>query len=157
MITIRLTNGMFTVVDDDDFDRVKDYNWQHRSRKGAPSYVGCTKSKNKIKRWIHLHRLIMNCPENMEVDHIDGDGLNNCKSNLRICTHRENILNRSVNKRKDNSMKGVGLHEGRWRSRIASEGKKFFLGHFPTMELAAIAYNEKAKELHGEFAKLNPI
>lgn len=96
-----------------------------------------------------------------EVDHIDGDTHNNCWCNLRKCNRIQNAQNKG--KRKTNTLgyKGVyPLHHGAkvyYLSKIQSNGKTYYLGSFTTPEDAALAYNRKASELHGDFAKLNEI
>lgn len=85
-------------IDDDDFDKIKKYNWRAQVMKRTGydqiyviSHQRIAPYKNKT---IYLHRLIMNCPEGMVVDHINGDTLDNRKVNLRVCTRSENLLNR---------------------------------------------------------------
>lgn len=106
-----------------------------------------------------LHRLIMDPPSDMEIDHINGDRTDNRKSNLRICGKSENIKN--VKKRKDNTSgwKGVRWLKNRrkWLACLQVDGKYKHLGHFNTPEEAAKAYNRGAIKYHGEFAKLNKI
>jgi len=106
----------------------------------------------------YLHRLLAQAfipnPEGKpEVDHIDGDPLNNCLSNLRWCTRAEN--NRNVGKRITNTSgyTGVSFHKasGKWQAYIYVNGKNKHLGLFHTKEEAAAVYEEAAKELHGEF------
>lgn len=91
----------------------------------------------------------------MEVDHINGNRLDNRRENLRICTHAKNMVNRGVYKNNTSKFKGVSKHKGenKWRAIVA--GKQ--IGQFDTDIEAARAYNAKMIELHGEFAKLNPV
>jgi len=107
---------------------------------------------------IPMHRLILNTPKGMLTDHKDGDGLNNQKSNLRVCNHSQNNSNRKVRVGKCGYM-GVKL-ENRWRNPyyyawIRGDGRQIYLGIFKTPEDAARAYDEAAKKYHGEFANLN--
>lgn len=108
---------------------------------------------------IYLHRLIMNPPNDMYVDHINGNPSDNRVSNLRVCTKHQNNIN--VTKRAGTSSVYKGViykHDrGKWQSRITFGGKTIYLGCYLSEEEAALAYNEKAKELFGEFAKLNEI
>ena len=122
---------------------------------------------NKRKTTIRLHRLIMDTPIGMETDHINGNGLDNRKSNLRVCTKSENQRNRGAHVNNTSGYKGVvymkkskrmkNPYKKPWRARIGSEGrgKKLNIGHYATKEEAARAYDAKAKELHGEYAYLN--
>lgn len=116
-------------------------------------------------RYGYLHRLIMNCPNNKEVDHIDKNTLNNKKSNLRICTHSQNCLNRnSPNIKKTSKYKGVSYrtdinecNKNKWRAQISYKGKKCLIGVFENELDAARAYDKKCLELHGEFAVINGV
>lgn len=92
------------------------------------------------------------------IDHIDGNGLNNRLSNLRLATPLQNSRNQRKQKRATTSLyKGVTLVKSRWRAYIHSGDKVVHLGYHPTQEQAALAYNAKALELYGEFARLNII
>ena len=130
--------------------------------------VGTTSSNRKY--YVHIvsvisgskynyepfHRSIMNCPDDLVVDHINGNTLDNRKLNLRQCTHQQNMMN-AVKKRKSLSkFKGVFRNGNSWGARIGNGGR-IHIGSFKTEEEAAKAYNEKALELFGEFAKLNDI
>ncbi len=101
-----------------------------------------------------LHRLLLNVPGDLVVDHIDGNGLNNSRCNLRICTQSQNAMNKRPGKR----YKGV-VHASRnsYAARIRANGKLIALGSYPSPELAANAYNEAAKRLFGDFAGLNNV
>ena len=93
----------------------------------------------------------------MHVDHINGNPLDNRKSNLRICTNAENQRNRGVNKNNTSGYKGVcwAKQNKKWKARIKHNGKLIHLGYYKDKEEAARAYDKKAKELHGEYAYLN--
>ena len=106
-----------------------------------------------------MHRLIMDAPAGYVVDHINGNPLDNRKSNLRICTQAENLRNqRKTHAQRSARYKGVSItRNGKWRARITLNQKWYSLGHYATPEEAAVAYNEAAKELHGEYACLNVL
>ena len=101
----------------------------------------------------------MKAPNGLQVDHIDGDVLNNQKSNLRICTQQENAKNRKINKNNTSGIKGVSKTKRKeWRSKtwqaiIGADGKNTHLGYFYTAEEAGRAYKKAAKELYGDFAR----
>jgi hypothetical protein len=110
-----------------------------------------------------LARYIMNCPKGMVVDHINGNRLDNRKSNLRICTQFQNTKNRFKSRSNKSGYKGVSFFKAKyplkkpWVAEIVYNYKRISLGYFYTKEDAAKAYNKKAIELFGEFAKLNVI
>ena len=103
-----------------------------------------------------MHRLIMDAQERQEIDHADGNGLNNQKDNLRFCTHSQNHMNRKPTKG-SSKYKGVSWHKAakKWNARITLNKKTVSIGYFDSEIIAAKAYDEKAIELFGEFAKLN--
>lgn len=106
-----------------------------------------------------MHRLIMGAPKGKEVDHIDGNGLNNQKSNLRICDRFQNTQNCIPRKNTTSKYRGVswGSRENKWKAQISAFNKSHYIGCFSLETKAAEAYNKKAMELFGEFAKLNII
>lgn len=101
-----------------------------------------------------MHRLIMNTPDGMVTDHIDGNGLNNQRKNLRICTHTENMANRKIHINNTSGYKGVtwSKQNNRWRSQIYLDSKNIFLGLFTDKEEAYKAYIKACKKYHKEFA-----
>lgn len=116
MIEIKLTKGKVTVVDDDDYTLAFKYKWiAAKSHWGNALWYASKHVKRPDGKWrpIFLHRLIVNAAAGMEVDHINGDGLDNRRSNLRICTHAQNSRNsRSVNPNKTSKYKGVYKDRG---------------------------------------------
>lgn len=118
---IPLTQGKFALVDDEDFEYLSQWKW-HAS-KYSNSYYACrTINSNKVL----MHRFILNAQKELEVDHIDGNGLNNQKLNLRIVTHSRNMQNRKNNSNNKSGYKGVFFNkrEKRWMSQIGENGKK---------------------------------
>lgn len=149
---IPLTQGKFALIDDADHPKVGGRKWfYHKTGYARRNYWVNGKCKTEL-----MHRTILDAPNDMEVDHINGNGLDNRRSNLRICTHAQNIHN-SDNSSNTSGYKGVGKHLGRWAAYICFQGRQTTIGRFGTPEQAALAYNNKAKELFGEFAKLNKI
>lgn len=115
--------------------------------------------KNAVKHKL-FHRLILGIEDpNLSVDHIDGDGLNNQKSNLRVCSHKQNCRNRKKNLNGSSRFKGVGFHKRDkiYCANIGLNGKRVHLGNFNSEIEAALAYNFAAKHHYGEFAKLNEV
>jgi len=151
--------GKFALVDDKDFEMLNEHRW-HCLNKG----YAIRKIRVDGKRTaLLMHRLIMNTPEGMDTDHIDGNKLNNQKSNLRICTRSQNQMNRGVGKNNWLGIKGVSHHtrtiNGKTYTYITAHigvnGKLIHLGHFPTIELASKARNAAALKYHREFGRAN--
>jgi hypothetical protein len=141
-------------IDDEDFDLINKMKWNVRRQYDRQFYF----TSNRI--W--LHRLIVNCPKDVVVDHINGDTLDNRKSNLRICTKLQNQYNQKKHKGKRHSRyKGVtfrkNLKSKPWEAFVYKDGKSKRLGYFATEKEAALAYNNAAKDAYGEFARLNEV
>lgn len=148
MKRILLTRGKYALVDDEDFDWLTS-NWKWHFSSGYAQTNFRLDDGGRIT--MKLHRLLISVPAGSELDHINGDGLDNRRVNLRLCTHQENMRNRPKNKNKA-GYKGVYKNHARWQAAIKHNGKKIYLGNFSKPEEAAKAYDLKAKELFGEFA-----
>lgn len=149
-LTIPLTRGMRAIIDRDDFDKVKDIYWS--AHKGMSTYYAQSKK-------YQMHRLIMGLKYNdgLVVDHINWNGLDNRKSNLRICTHALNILNSRKKKNTTSKYKGVCFHKKikKWQAYITINGIQTGLGYFVLEKDAANAYNEMSIKYHNGYSKLN--
>lgn len=148
MKIISLTNSDKKVLtDDEDYEKLSRYSWSIHQ-----GYVAA-----KVQRkTVPIARLIMNAPKGMDVDHKNGDRLDNQKSNLRICTHQQNLQNTSKRRGMSSIYKGVHWKpSGTWRAATSKDGKKIHIGYFKEERHAAMAYDIWAKELFGEYAKLN--
>lgn len=133
------------LIDDEDFERVNQYSWS-LTRKYYNSYAVRANQ-------IILSRFIMRIKDpKICVDHIDGNTLNNQKSNLRICSTQENLRNK---RSRTDTYKGITYNGFSWLAQIQHRGLNYYLGSHDTPEKAAKAYDAKAKELFGEFARLN--
>ena len=155
---IQLSKNMgVTLVDDEDYELFKIYTWWLRND-GSKYAITDIKINGKCKRK-SLHRLIMNEPEGFEIDHIDHNGLNNQKSNLRIVTHQQNMMNKRGDRQTSSKFRGVHWfrRDKLWVSQISKNKKIYCVGRFINEEDAAVAYNKKATELFGEYAYLNVI
>lgn len=142
------------LVDDADYELLKQFNWCVDKQGSVSGLV----SKTPRKRML-LHRYILQAPEHLEVDHIDGDRLNNQRSNLRLATSSQNKANRGPRKDCKSGYKGVSLHKKlrKWTARVKTPATYKHIGVFNTKEDAARAYNKAAIEVFGPFAWLNPV
>lgn len=153
---IPLTRGRFAIVDAADYETLSKHRWYWQASRNGSGYAG--RGGGGTPR-VLMHRQIAGPPKGMVVDHIDGNGLNNRRSNLRVCTTRQNLLNRgpSRERREKGHFKGVYFRPGSSRPHVAIRyrGKYVHVGTFATAAEAARAYDRKALELFGEFAYLN--
>lgn len=152
---LHLSSGAVALVDDEDYDRARGMKWRLFVANGRRLFA-------VTGRGTLLHRLILSAPSNVKVDHLNGDGLDNRRTNLRTLTQSQVVAKywaRDVWSRGDRPhMKGVSLVEGRsrpWRATISVEGKKRSLGYHTTEEAAGRAYDEAARRFFGEFARTN--
>lgn len=154
---VLLTQNQHAEIDPEDWDKVKDYKWYAAWSNLSKTFYAQTTARINGKRCtIRMHQLIMN---SKKIDHIDHNGLNNLKSNLRLTTNQGN----SANKRK--SSNHTSLHKGvswyprysKWLALICVNYKRIHLGYFHTEIEAAKAYNQAAIQHFGEFAHLNTI
>lgn len=143
--TILLTRGYVAIVDPEDYERLSQLKWH---------YVHPGYARNQSTP---MHRLITNAPKGMDVDHINGDGLDNRKANLRVCSHSNNCKNTKVSKLNSTGFKGVSLNRGYFMASIRLNNVLINLGRYETKEEAALVYNEAASKHFGEFARLNKL
>jgi hypothetical protein len=151
-----LSKGKFAIVDAEDYDRLNKYKW-HVSKSSRTFYASRNKNRRSFRREMYMHRLIINVPPGMFVDHIDHNGLNNRRSNLRLCTAQQNARNHRPQLRGSSKYKGVSWRQdGKvFRALIWHNGKSINLGRFKNEIDAAKAYDKAAKKYFGEFAYLN--
>lgn len=155
MKKIKLNNEKFVTVDDDDFESLSKHNWQFCLSHGEKGYARRKITVNSKRVLIIMHRVITNCPSGMEVDHINGDTLDNRKQNLRICTRQENAQN--IGRHKDSGNLHLGVYwnklERKWKAGITSDYKHIHLGTFSTMEEAMAARKIAEKKIKGSFRR----
>jgi len=192
MKQIPLSQGKFALVDDEDFEYLNQFKWSYSKDKNSRTGYAlrsehvkgscCKEKRHGAKKRLSMHREIMGLKRGdiRQVDHIDHDGLNNQRANLRVCTIAENMRNKQA--RLEGTSKYVGVHllsersvkrsyksvsgetiiysyirPQTWRAAVRDNGKVKDLGLFKNEHEAALAYNAKAKELYGEFANLNVV
>ena len=158
---IFLSRGYYTVVDEEDYALASRHKWSLVD-KGKYKYAKTRRRVGGKQVCLSLHRLIVDAKKGQVVDHIDHNGLDNRRKNLRICTGSQNGWNsrKSVKAMKVGSLyKGVTWNKQskKWMAQITKDHKKKHLGYFKSETKAALAYNEAAKELFGEFACLNEV
>ena len=156
MNKIRLKNtNKYTIVDDEDFDRLSVYTWRIHDVNSKRPYV--VRGRNNVR----MHREIMRAKKNFDVDHINFNTLDNRKQNLRVCSRRNNCRYSRTLKKTISNYKGVIFENGNRvkprRARIFFKGKNIHIGCFEKKRDAAIAYNKAAKRYYKKFASLNLI
>lgn len=166
MKLIPLTRGKFAMVDDGDYDLVNKYNWHAYKNGNTNNYYARTwlpYSGNEKRQSLSMHQLVIGKKDGLQIDHIDHNGLNNQRKNLRHCTQAENNRNVTSHKNRTSKYLGVSMSDSKvknrsykyWKAQIKSNGKVMGLGSYLTEELAALAYDRAAEKYHGEFANLN--
>lgn len=150
---IELNKGKVALVDKEDYEYLNQWRWYCDAR----GYAVRSKTIDGKKRSIKMHRVILNTPEDMCTDHVNGNPLDNRKCNLRIANHSQNGMNRKINYNSGTGYKGVLLRKDtkKYRAYIRKDGKRRWIGQFDSANDAARAYNEAAKEMFGVFAKFN--
>jgi len=159
---IPLTKDRWALCDAHWFHYLSKFNWTAKRNKSGRWYaVRSSYAPNQKRVYVYMARVVMGVTdEEVEVDHKNRDAtLDNRKSNLRIATSSQNNCNVGVTNRNTSGFKGVHWNKDRnkWRATIGINNKRHSLGYFETREAAAHAYNEAAKQVHGDFAALNPL
>ena len=149
---LNLPNGNKAIVDANRFESMNEFCW-HQSPTGYVTRSGNTPGTR------YLHRVILGALQGQEVDHINGDKLDNRSTNLRFATRSQNLANTRILRRNTSGFKGVNRRKDvsvkPWRAYITHGGTFYALGCFETAEEAARAYDTRAREVFGEFALLN--
>jgi len=152
MKLIPLTQGFFAMVDDADYEVFAASRW-YAHRDGRTIYARRHVVTGGKRVRLLMHRVILDAPCALQVDHINGNGLDNRRSNLRLATSSQNKVNRSF---KNNiGYRGIYQKNTRFEAAIRVLGSKYYLGSFASPEAAAHAYDAAARKYHGEFARLN--
>ncbi len=154
IVHIPLTRGKFAIIDDVDFVLISKHKWQ-AFRSFDKYYATAKLPKGSKPSSIIMSRLIIR--GFAQVDHIDGNPLNNRRNNLRGCTHKQNQKNKRLSYKNTSGYKGISWNKTlkKWTFRIMSDGISTNLGNFMDIIDAALAYDEAAVRLHGSFCNLN--
>ncbi|MGM0836007.1 MAG: HNH endonuclease [Bacillota bacterium] len=152
---LNTSSGMTFIIDDEDYEEVSKYKWKSTE----DGYVRRNFWLGDKCKYISLHRMLINAPEGLCVDHINGNKFDNRRSNLRLATRTENIRNSGPKVNNKSGYKGVSFRKdtGKWKAQIRAFGKKVNLGQFDNKHDAARMYNFWAVDLFGEFAWVNKI
>lgn len=147
-----MTNGGNTIIDDEDLEKVIKYKWQKSSSGYATT---CIKNGNTML----MHRLVLNVPKEKWTHHVNENKLDNRRVNLRICSPKQNHAARGITRHNTSGYKGVCWDKNRnkWMAYISIDNKFKQLGRHDNIIDAAKAYDKKAIEVHGEFAKVNNV
>lgn len=158
MKRIELTKGLFAIVDDDIHEYLENFKWHAIKINRESFYATRWVTIDGRQKYCRLHHAVIGFPLNgNRVDHINGDTLDNRRSNLRLSTPSQNSMNRSKAPNNTSGYKGVHFHKGvnKWVAELTVKYKKFHLGVFDTKVDAARAYDLRAFKEFGEFAQFN--
>jgi len=161
MKIIQTHTGEKVFVDDGDYDKLKHFKWYLATTKRRDQSYAVRYSHRINKRTflILMHREIMRAPRGIDVDHRSRNGLDNRRSNLRLCSRTQNQHNQKLRSTSTSGYKGVSWHRlsRKWEGYITIAGKFIYLGLFVNVRDAAEAYNNAARKYFGKFARLNNL
>ena len=156
MKKVQLNNGQFAIIDKEDFDLVSKYKWYTRKNTRVDGSVSYSAVSNIDGCIVGMHNIIMDIQDpSFPIDHISCNSLDNRRCNLRIATVSQNQCNKGKRGNAKHKYKGIMVNGENYSAGISYMGKKYHLGTYQSEVEAAKAYDAKAKELHGEFARLN--
>ena len=156
MKEIVLTQGQVALVDDEDFEKLNQFKWYAHSA-GYNWYA----ARRNNRKFVYMHRLIMNAQKDEEVDHINGNGLHNYKVNMRLCTHQQNNVNKPMRRDNKTGIKGVRwdkTNKGKpFQAQLHVKGKHVYCKNFNNIKSAEFAYKTISNKYFGEFAGIKII
>lgn len=155
---VSLSKGKFAIIDAQDADYINQWKWTYLSSGYAfrRKYLGVVDGKEQSE-YILMHRLLMDCPEGYEVDHINHNRLDNRKSNLRIVTRAQNTHNAGIRSDNTSGHKNIYWYKAykKWMVTVGANGKSHFIGYYDKLDEAVEAKKLAIKRLHGEYANVN--
>ena len=156
MRKVELTRGLVALVDDEDFERVNQLKWNAVIKRNTIYAIRRYRILG-VQKSIRMHRFILNCSEELQIDHKNGNGLDNQRSNLRTCNNQQNHFNTAPQKNTSSKYKGVcwDKRKSKYMSKIMVDGKCIFLGYHDNEIESALCYDNAAQKYFGEFARLN--
>jgi len=161
MKQIPITGGAVVLCDDEDYAKLIRFRWRRTYFKNkhtqyAMAYV---RNEGKYSGCVYMHRLLTDAGKGQQVDHIDGNGLNNQKANLRLCSQSQNNVNGRKRAGSSSQHKGVTWRKdtGKWQAQAWANGKRYSLGCYQSEERAALAYNRFMVDQFGEFVRQNDV
>jgi hypothetical protein len=158
VMTIELTQGQVAIVDDEDYADLSAFKWRTRQQPSGIWYARRTLRDAESGRCMELmHRRILNAADGLYVDHANGDGLDNRRANLRLATNSQNQANRHRLSLNTSGYRGVCWNSGcrKWQAGIKKMGRSYHLGLYDTPQVEALAYDRAAREMFGQYARLN--
>lgn len=150
MRKIPLTQGKEAIVDEEDYEFLSQFKWHYKNGYAAR----CISVDGKQVR-IWMHRVLTGVPDNLEVDHLDRNGLNNTKQNLRICSRKINSDNRGLFVNNTSGYKGVSWHAGKWQASYRHNGKLHYIGRYTSKEEAYQKYLETKEKLNADVSRIS--
>lgn len=156
MKEIPLSQGKFALVDDEDYEWLSSWHWY--TFKGNTTLYAARKERDgSTYKTVFMHRVVLNAPKAMEVDHINSNGLDNRRENLRNCTRSQNLMNTRIRSDNTSGYKGVTFDKqtGRFSAKIQINKKCINIGRFDTAEEAAREYDKFAVKYFKAYARTN--
>ena len=155
MKEVELTRGYVAVVDDEDFERIAASKWSVLLTPTSGYAVRNAPTVDGVRGMIWMHHEIMGSPTAERLDHVNGNGLDNRRCNLRQASKAENGRNRRINANNTSGFKGVVRHGAKWKAQTSDADGRVYLGLHETKIAAARAYDDFARSRFGSFAALN--